>query len=291
MRSQAGFVGLGALLVAAFAFMAVTGGTFLALNLTSPDEQGTPLAVQPLNLDNFKPEQQEKPQQSPQKTDTSDWSVYTDAAHGISFKYPTSIAGKPTEEIHPEWQNLSLFRSFIPLGVHDEKDPDARPMYEHGIEFSVNSFADAEYPEPELSKDPEASGAFTYGVDIGGQGGYVYDPTGDVWHQRILSDQTPRTLSWAEFFAELEKYPADEFPHVTTASGHRAYSYMGMAYENSWNGYNIFIPEKKIVIYFSHNDGYVPDSEPQVVKDEIEKDHAAMYAILPEIVKTVTVTP
>ena len=207
------------------------------------------------------------------------WKTYRNERFGFAFQYPAQINGKPVSVTQrKDARALLLFQSTIPYGSPGEGKGGelVQPHVSNQVILSVTPFGEFSYPEP---KGKMYAPMLTVGVDLGGQGGYIYDPSKDRWHSRrnVLEE-----LDWSGIYAYLRgRVPAESI--VRTASGYSAFPYGGEAYEDHWGGYRIFSAARRLFLDFGYSYGYAPDS----IKDEAEKENSAVHEFLRGVVKTV----
>jgi len=279
MYTNRGFVGIGVLIAIILGVVVLGGGAYFVVHQqpsVSPTAQlptlqestnvGTQTAVKPAPMPvSKKPATQTTP--TPVASDeTANWKTYRNDTLGFEFKYPPQINGN----------TLSVTTDYSPTGgvrFHLLKST-LNP-----ITVTANRFSDFSYPEQRDAKDG-GTPVLTVGVDLGGSGGYIFDPSNNRWHTR---DNVQVERTWEEMYNYFNSYLPDGLAVVKTASDYSAFPFSGSAYESSWEGYRIFDTERRVYLNINHGIEYAPEN----MRSESENLSKAIRAALPTIAKTV----
>lgn len=212
--------------------------------------------------------------------ETANWKTYRNESLGFEFKYPAQVNGKPVSIVErKDYKDFLLFQSKIPYGspTGGKGGEPEQPYFTNQINFSAHKFSDFTYPEPQ---GKIYAPTLTVRVDLGGQGGYIYDPSKNRWHSR---ENLQQELTWEEMYKYFGSYLPTGMSIVKTLSGTSAFPYSGEAYESYGDGYRIFDVGHSLFLNFSHSYGYTPES----VKPEVEKENKLIREFLQGISKTV----
>lgn len=275
--NQRGFVNIALIILVV---VLVGAGSYFVFVKKPADQPTPPEQTQARN--NTQPTQppaNNQPSPTP-KDETANWKTYRNENLGFEFKYPAQINGKPVSIVErKDYKDFLLFQSKIPYGSPTEgKGGELEQSYfTNQITFSAHKLSDFAYPEPQ---GKIYAPTLTVGVDLGGQGGYIYEPSKNRWHSR---ENLQQELTWEEMYKYFGSYLPTGMSVVKTLSGPNAFPYGGEAYESYWDGYRIFDTGHSLFLNFYHSYGYTPES----VKVEVEKENKLIREFLQGISKTV----
>lgn len=183
--------------------------------------------------------------------ETAGWKVYRNEALGVEFKYPPEINGTSVSPAVDSQLSVKLYSS----------------------KYNVLSVRSASFKDLTTMK---------VGVDLGGQGGYIYDPNINAWRER---ENKETVISWDKFFEYLQLRAPQGMTAIKLYSGEHAYPYGGSAYESSWVGYRMYDTSRKVSVDVIHNMEYVPEN----MRLQVAPETAAVKEMLLKIAATVKI--
>ncbi|MAF80068.1 hypothetical protein CL629_03260 [bacterium] len=195
--------------------------------------------------------------------ETANWNVYHGEEHGFEFRHPAVFEGNVVSVKSSSQEDSTGTRWFTLM--------ESRVWSEKGSGSYIT------VPEIQLTVQRLSDAYLFYGVDLGGQGGYEYDPEESVWRARD-SWVKPSVRTWEEMFQLFLDHGRRE---VKTASGQSAFSYRSCAYESCSSGYTIYDFQKSLVFGFMFS--YVP----QDGLSEMGEYDKKLLTFLEKIVQTV----